>query len=277
MAIQRFKDTSSPGHGSRRYNGRFHLHLFSLLPIPRRTSGMSSRETHSRIQHRQSRAGSHQIANVEIKKMSIEKLTRSILGTVSLLFLAAAIIAPTAVFGDHDNKKRFKRYLDDGFDVAEIGSRFVPDDAPFKDGLPAYGNSFITQGYIYPPGTLEPCDNVVTVCEGVNPDGSAQWPDKVIGRWSCFGWHVADAATATSGASVVTTQIYEFSEMPGRVTFVSDGFELVFGDSTPIFRAVTGGTGPLSKVVGEVSQSYLGFPNTGGGVNLQFRTHLKGF
>ena len=42
------------------------------------------------------------------------------------------------------------------FDVAEDLSRFVYSSAPvFDDGMPAYGNAFITQGYIYPAGTLD--------------------------------------------------------------------------------------------------------------------------
>lgn len=174
---------------------------------------------------------------------------------------------------DDDDRKGFR--IPKNFDVAEIGSRFVPDDDPIVDGFPAYGNSFITQGYIYPAGTLQPCDGEAGECQGVNPDGSPQWPELVIGSWTCFGWHVQDAATATSGASVVTTQIYEFSETPGKVSFVSDGFELVFGDSSWIRRAVTGGTGPLAGVEGQVEQSFLGFPNASVGVNLAFRTRLK--
>ncbi|MEO4041848.1 hypothetical protein AAFN47_09615 [Hoeflea sp. CAU 1731] len=42
------------------------------------------------------------------------------------------------------------------FDVAEDMSRFVFSAAPvFDDGMPAYGNAFITQGYLYPTGTLD--------------------------------------------------------------------------------------------------------------------------
>ena len=34
------------------------------------------------------------------------------------------------------------------FDVAEDLSRFVHDESPvFDDGMPAYGNAFVTQGY----------------------------------------------------------------------------------------------------------------------------------
>ncbi|MGH9937305.1 MAG: hypothetical protein ACREAM_13745 [Blastocatellia bacterium] len=49
------------------------------------------------------------------------------------------------------------------FDVAENGKKFTPDETPvFSDGLPAYGAEFITEGYIYPEGTLNGAN-------GVNP------------------------------------------------------------------------------------------------------------
>lgn len=194
-----------------------------------------------------------------------------------LLAIAITLIIPGIARGGGKLPGLHRWHIDIGFDVAEIGSRFVPDDAPFKDGLPAYGNSFITQGYIYPAGTLEPCDNDRVACEGVNEDGSPQWPDKVIGTWTCFGWHTVDAASATSGPAVVTTQIYEFSDTPGKVSFVTDGFEMAFFDSTPIQRAVTGGTGPLARVRGQVVQTFLGFDNPSGGVNLTFRTAMRRF
>lgn len=197
--------------------------------------------------------------------------------TLCLALVAVTMIIPGTARSDDDERRFHRWYINTGFDVAEIGSRFEPDDAPFEGGLPAYGNSFITQGYIYPAGTLEACDDPGIQCQGVNPDGSPQWPERVIGSWTCFGWHVADAATATSGAAVVTTQIYEFSDTPGKVSFVTDGFELAFGDNSPVRRAVTGGTGPLSRVRGQVVQTYLGFANQSGGVNLAFRTQMSKF
>src|SRR5262245_28497233 len=46
-------------------------------------------------------------------------------------------------------------------DIAEDGTRFIIDDAPvFDDGFPAYGNAFVTQGYIYPAGTLTDSNGV---------------------------------------------------------------------------------------------------------------------
>ena len=192
------------------------------------------------------------------------------LGTIFVALLIAVAFAPAVAFADGKSFSFHKRHINFSFDVAEIGARFVPDDDPFVGGLPAYGNSFITQGYIYPAGTL-------TDSNGVNIDGSAQFPEKVIGRWTCFGWHTQDAATAVEGEAVVTTQIYSFNDTPGKVTFVSDGFELPFFVFDSIKRAVTGGTGPLSSVRGEVKQRFLGFPNEGGGVNLRFKAKLRNY
>jgi len=193
------------------------------------------------------------------------KTTRKFFWTI-LVFMGVAI-APSGALAHDDDIKTNRTVLK--FDVAEIGSRFFPDDEPLVDDLPAYGNSFITQGLIYPFGTLNESN-------GVLPDGTPEFPDKVIGRWTCFGWHVADAATAVTGPAVVTTQIYEFADTPGRVSFVTDGFELAFGDvGVPIQRAVTGGTGPYSKARGEARQTFLGFPNTSGGVNLRFTVNVK--
>ena len=202
--------------------------------------------------------------------MAIIRKARSILKASIASLLIISLTTPTTALGGGDVPNFNRWFIAFGFDVAEIGAKFVPDDDPFVEGLPAYGNSFITQGYIYPAGTLDEGNGVLV-------DGSPEFPDKVIGTWTCYGFHVADAATATEGASVVTTQIYEFSGTPGKVSFVTDGFELVFGDSTPIRRAVTGGTGPLWNVHGQLTQSYLGFPNGGGGVNLRFRAKLRRF
>lgn len=66
----------------------------------------------------------------------------------SNLFLAAAFVAlPLASSAGEPLAS---------FDVAEDLSRFVFSPAPvFDDGMPAYGNAFVTQGYIYPAGTLD--------------------------------------------------------------------------------------------------------------------------
>ena len=93
------------------------------------------------------------------------------------------------------------------FDVSEDLSRFVYDEAPrFDDDMPAYGNAFITQGYVYPAGTL---DGGV---EGTLQDGTSASPDRVIGTWTCDGYYVADGFRTTTGTIVVTRQVIVFED-----------------------------------------------------------------
>ncbi|MGB5809921.1 MAG: hypothetical protein WBG86_05275 [Polyangiales bacterium] len=156
-----------------------------------------------------------------------------------------------------------------GFDVAENMARFAFDDAPLdEDGLPAYGNSFVTQGYIYPFGFLVNHD-------GANPDGSPAFPELVIGLWTCRGHFVGDGAKTNSGPWVVTTQVYDFFETPGyepgkaggRHNLISEGYEIADIDE-PVRRAVTGATGGASAAGGDLTQELLGF-NESGGVDLR--------
>lgn len=150
------------------------------------------------------------------------------------------------------------------FDVAENGSRFVFDAEPRVDGLPAYGNDFVTEGYLFAPGTLGASD-------GVEADGSLAdgFEDLVIGEWKCFGYFVGDGATTAEGEWVVTTQIYRFYGDDGRDEaddrIVSIGTENVAGSPAAI-RALTGGTGRYRTARGEVVQLTLGH-NASEGVN----------
>ena len=154
---------------------------------------------------------------------------------------------------------------DDGtlrFDVAEDFTRFNFAGAPvFDDGMPAYGNPFITQGYIYPEGTLNGSN-------GTLPDGSPEFPELVLGEWTCRGWFVGDGAHSTTGPVVITTQVYSFGGEPGAATLITDGYELVDVD-VAVGRAITGGTGPYAGARGGASQTLLGFTEQMA-VNLRF-------
>ncbi len=154
-------------------------------------------------------------------------------------------------------------------EVAEDGTRFVFDEAPvFENGYPAYGNGFVTQGYIYPAGTLDGSN-------GVNPDGSPEFPDAVIGEWTCFGYFVGDGANTTEGAWVVTTQVFDFhSDVVGDDSIVTIGPETP-ADAGPAVRAVVGGTGRFGGVDGEVTQVTLGH-NASDGVDATFSFDLRG-
>ena len=163
------------------------------------------------------------------------------------------------------------------FDVAESGPKFVFDEAPLLDsGLPAYGNSFVTQGYIYPYGTLDGHN-------GVNADGSPEFPDKVIGEWTCRGFFIGNGAETESGPWVITTQHYDLyspydhgygpDKAGTRMNLVTDGYELVdIGVAGQ--RPITGGTGPFRRASGQADQTLLGH-NASEGVNLRFEVAVE--
>jgi len=145
-------------------------------------------------------------------------------------------------------------------DVAEDMTRFVFDpDVVHDDGMPRHGSAFITQGYIYPAGTLNGSN-------GVNEDGSPEFPDKVIGEWTCRGWFVGEGAHAQSGPMVITTQLYNFGAELGNEMLVLEGYELA-DVGVAIERAITGGTGKYRSARGSAQQTFLGF-NATEGVNL---------
>ena len=154
-------------------------------------------------------------------------------------------------------------------EIAENGTRFSPDETPvFDDGLPAYGNEFLTEGYIYPAGTLSGPN-------GVNPDGSPEFPNKVIGRWYCRGWHVGDGAHTVSGPWVITHQLFDLDNTPGRITIATDGFETP-EVGAPVDRAITGGTGVFSEIRGDSTQVFLGFnPSFGVSLRVEIRPAKK--
>lgn len=189
-----------------------------------------------------------------------------------LLALGIATLGVTGATGAPDiftdpggEPPRAKRILK--FDVAEDMNRFRfdPDNTFEEDGLPAAGSFFVTHGYLYPAGTLNGSN-------GVNPDGSPEFPDLVIGSWTCYGTFIGEAAHATSGPLVVTTQLYNFGEELGEQMIVSQGYELA-DVGVPIQRAITGGTDEYSNARGELTQRFLGL-NASEGFNLSVEMEI---
>lgn len=153
------------------------------------------------------------------------------------------------------------------FDVAEDGTHFAFDpDLTDGDGVPGYGTSFITHGYIYPAGTLSESN-------GVNADGSPEFPDQVLGEWVCRGWFVGEGLITTTGVVVVTSQLYSFGDTPGEAMISSDGYELA-DVGVEMARTITGGTGSFVGADGEARQILLGL-NATEGVNLQYELELE--
>ncbi len=147
------------------------------------------------------------------------------------------------------------------FDVAEDLSRFVWSTSPvFEDGMPAYGNFFVTEGYVYPAGTL---DGGV---EGTLADGSPAFPDQVIGKWICDGVFVGEGMRTTEGVLLISRQTYLFED--GDI-LVTQGPEMI-EENTPFLRTVTGGTGDYADADPAMTQTLLGMSD-GYGVRLQIR------
>ena len=146
------------------------------------------------------------------------------------------------------------------FDIAEYGGNFVFDETPVHedDGLPAYGGEFVTQGYIYPGGVLDKAEH-----GGVMPDGSPEFPDLVVGTWTCSGWHIGDGAHTVTGPWVVSTQLYDLGPTPGAESITTYGYELP-DVGVPIDRTIIGGTGRYTSGAGLQTQRFLGFNDTFG-------------
>ena len=146
------------------------------------------------------------------------------------------------------------------FEVAEIGSRYVPVLLPGQE-QPVRGTTFITEGYLYPEGTVTCTDGT---CDGVVYDDAGvpapEFPDAVVGMWTCYGTFTADG-TATSGPLLVSTQSYDLGDDPGADAILTSGWELADVD-VPVTRAIIGGTGDHASASGVQTQTLLGFNNT---------------
>lgn len=144
-------------------------------------------------------------------------------------------------------------------EISEDMNLFAFDeDKTFEDGMPAHGSGFVTKGFVYPAGTLNGSN-------GVNADGSPEFPEQVIGEWICYGTMINDAGHASGGAWVVSTQIINLSEELGGETIVTTGYE--FADDSEVARAISGGTGKYAEARGEAKQVMTGLNATEGVVS----------
>ncbi len=135
------------------------------------------------------------------------------------------------------------------FDVAEDHTRIFMAEAPVhENGMPAYGNAFISQGYIYPAGTLE-ADTT-----GVLPDGSPAFPDLVLGTWTCDGYFVGDGGNAESGVWVISRQVFAFDDGD---TIITQGTEIVDAGVENL-RPITGARGDCGGFASAMGQTLLG-------------------
>ena len=147
------------------------------------------------------------------------------------------------------------------FDVAEDHTRIFMANAPLhENGMPAHGNAFISQGYIYPAGTLKPDTT------GVLPDGRPAFPDLVLGTWTCDGYFVGEGGNATTGIWIISRQTFVFGNGD---TIVTQGTEIV-DPGVENLRPVTGATGDYAHFSESMGQTLLGFSDQMT-VNIAFR------
>ena len=135
--------------------------------------------------------------------------------------------------------------------------------------------AFIVEGYMYPAGTLDGTN-------GINPDGTPEFPDLVLGVWICSGWFTNERPDSAFIVGARTSQTFEFNDQePGKDMIVSYGlepaeFEVVFE------RAIIGGTGEYAHLTGGVQKQRIIGVNSAGTVNMavsfseSFKIRFKG-
>ncbi len=186
-------------------------------------------------------------------------VSRRLLGTTATVGLLGAVaVVGTMLVGspapaEAIGRTRLK------VDVACDANTFRFSGPADEDGNPAGGANFIVEGVIYKPGTFAEFGND----RGLTPEGEPEFPDRVIGRWTCRGWFTNDGIATVTGPFVATTQLYDFDlSAPGAELLVSDGIELIDLD-VPFLRAITGGTGRYRNARGNVEQVAVGANATG--------------
>lgn len=204
--------------------------------------------------------------DVELPRRRLDRMAYAVAGVATLIAVALMIgIASRA------DAKQVDQYSLE-FDVAEDGTRFIFDEAPVHDdGMPDGGNAFVTEGYIYEAGAI--ADGA-----GVNADGTATHPDRVIGSWYCEGHMLGDGAYAETGPWVISKQVFDLGPQAGSKTVVSDGLELVDHEIEG-FRAIVGGTGPYQTASGQQGQVLHGHNDSDGvqlSVELDFTVARQG-
>jgi hypothetical protein len=153
-------------------------------------------------------------------------------------------------------------------DVVADCNRFISEGVGHPHPGPVFGDYFMQEGLIYEGGTL------AANCEGgdgcgLNEDGTPEFPDAVIGKWTCYGSFVGNGGATAEGVWLYSTQVYEFDVdevepnvfEPGEDALVSIGPERI-DLNVPWDRAITGGYGKFKHARGQVQQTKIGFNQT---------------
>jgi hypothetical protein len=207
---------------------------------------------------------------VDSAKIKLDKTPRrTILSSIGLIAggsLAAQAIPESA----HAQESPSLTTTELSFDVASNGITFRNLGPTVNNGgkTPAAGAPFYLEGIIYPSGKL-------TASNGLNADGTSEFPNFRIGTWYCRGYFTKDAVASVQGPFVFTTHMYDLSiDTAGKTSVISEGIELATLN-TPFLRALTGGTGVYNTVTGQVEQTIIG-SNATGFANLRFVFKLNG-
>ena len=133
---------------------------------------------------------------------------------------------------------------------------------------PVFGDYFMYEGLIYEGGTLAANCAGGNGC-GLNPNGTPEFPEAVIGRWTCYASSAGNGGATAEDVWLYSTQVYEFDVWqvdqgvyaPGLHALVSHGPQR--NDlNVPWDRAITGGYGRYKRSAGQVQQTKVGFNQT---------------
>jgi hypothetical protein len=184
----------------------------------------------------------------------IESIRTSTLALLSVVALTAAV-EPAAAQMYMNSPERIEFTVDVAEDMDLYREPRVPIGAE-----PLRGSFFITEGKIYPAGTIPSVNGAA-----FNPKTAAG----AIGTWFCKGtFLVSGSVFDQSPMAVLSDQLYLLAT--DKQSIATTGTE---GNGVTV-RPVVGGTGQFAGYTGEQTQEFLGF-NATGGVNLRVTMRLR--
>jgi hypothetical protein len=183
---------------------------------------------------------------------------RNFLVTLAAVVALAATPGYAQVYPGHLLPEHAPERIEFAIDVAEDMAKFVEPRVPVGTE-PLRGSFFVTEGRIYPAGTITASNSAMF---DPNAPGS-------VGTWFCKGtFLVPGSQFDKAAAAVLSDQMYLLPD--DLRSIATTGTE---GNGKAV-RAVIGGTGPFQGYVGEQHQEFLGF-NKSGGVNLRVTIKLR--
>ena len=91
-------------------------------------------------------------------------------------------------------------------DVVADCNRFISEGVGHPHPGPVFGDYFMQEGLIYEAGTLAANCAGGNGC-GLNPDGTPEFPEAVIGKWTCYGSFVGNGGATAEGVWLYSTQV----------------------------------------------------------------------